>query len=69
MAISCIDCPPGNVITDHAYKVQRRVKNYEPVNPLDPDAPRRYFSVDTIEGVFDYYCVKHYQERVDAETL
>ncbi len=60
---SCIDCPDGNVITTHAYRVERCVKHY------GCDNPNRLVAVDILEGQFDIYCVKHYQERVDAGTL
>ncbi len=61
MTFSCKDCPPGNEVTDHVFRVQRKIKHY--------DADRRLVAVDIIEGEFDYYCVQHYQERVDADKL
>ena len=61
MTYSCRDCPPGNVITDHAYRVQKRVKHYGCDDP-------RLVAVDTLDE-FDIYCADHYGARDDAGTL
>ena len=57
---SCRDCPPGEVITDHAYRVQRRNKHR--------DEDGRLVAVDLLDE-YDIYCKTHYQEREHADTL
>ncbi len=60
MTWSCRDCPAGNVITDHVYRVQRRVKHH--------DQEGRLVAVDTSDE-WDIYCKEHHDRRRGADAL
>ncbi len=53
-SFACVDCPPGNEIRDHAYRVERTVKHY--------DEEGRLVAVDK-PGGYDVYCQAHFEAR------
>ena len=55
-SFSCRHCPPGNVITDHVYRVQRRIKHH--------DQDGRLVAVDVLDE-HDIYCEAHFRECHD----